>query len=79
MSKHGITGISGVAESRSALMISEVIANEGGQALIITATEKRARSLADDLSFFTGRDVRVMPNEDQMFLDYEARNHDLLV
>jgi len=79
MNKHGIIGISGVSESRSALVISKIIEKKIGQNLIIVATVNRARRLADDLSFFTGKDVMVMPDEDQLFLGYEAKNHDLLI
>ena len=61
MSKNGIIGISGISESRSALVISDVIKKEQGQNLIIVATEPRARKLANDLSFFTEKHVMVMP------------------
>ena len=79
MSKNGIIGISGISESRSALVISDVIKKEQGQNLIIVATEPRARKLANDLSFFTEKHVMVMPAEDQVFLRYEAKNHDLMI
>ena len=74
--RKGVTGISGVSESRSAWVIAERIREQKGKSLIITATEPRARRLADDLSFFTKSDVHVMPAEDQVFLRYEARSHD---
>lgn len=79
MGKRGIIGISGISESRSAWVISNIINKEIGQNLIIVATEPRARRLADDLSFFTDRNVVVMPSEDQVFLRYEAKNHDMLL
>ena len=79
MNKRGIIGISGVSESRSAFIISENIKKESGKSLIIVATEPRAKRLADDLSFFTDRNIHVMPDEDQVFLRYEAKNHDLLL
>ena len=78
MSK-GIIGISGVSESRSALIISEAIKENKGKNLIIAASEPRARRLAGDLSFFTKKNVHVMPAEDQVFLRFEAKNHDLLI
>ena len=68
MNKRGIIGISGVSESRSAFIISENIKKESGKSLIIVATEPRAKRLADDLSFFTDRNIHVMPDEDQVFL-----------
>lgn len=73
MSKAGVTGISGVTESRSALIISRIIRNNPGKTLIITATQKQAENLASDLQFFLDQDVLVMPNEDQLFLNYETR------
>ena len=76
--KRGVIGISGVSESRSALIISQITENGKGQSLIITATENRARRLADDLSFFTGKNIIVMPNEDHLFLSYETKNNDQL-
>ena len=78
MSRQGITNISGVSESRSAYVISQ-IAKEEGQSLIITATENRAHRLASDLSFFTSREIFVLPAEDQIFLRYAAKNHDQLI
>ena len=78
MSRQGITNISGVSESRSAYVISQ-IAKEEGQSLIITATGNRAHRLASDLSFFTDKEVLVLPAEDQIFLRYAEKNHDKLI
>ncbi|MDD6043163.1 MAG: transcription-repair coupling factor [Eubacteriaceae bacterium] len=78
MSKKGIVNISGVSESRSAYVISQ-LAKEEGQSLIITATKSRADRLASDLSFFSDREILVLPTEDQVFLRYEAKNHDQLI
>ena len=71
MRKKGIVNISGVSESRSAYVISQ-LAKEEGQSLIITATKSRADRLASDLSFFSDREILVLPSEDQVFLRYEA-------
>ena len=78
MKKKGIVNISGVSESRSALVISDIVKEEG-QSLILTATLARANRLAADLSFFSKREVYVLPAEDQVFLRYEAKNHDQLI
>ena len=78
MKKKGIVNISGVSESRSALVISDIVKEEG-QSLILTATLARANRLAADLSFFSKREVHVLPAEDQVFLRYEAKNHDQLI
>lgn len=78
MSKKGIVNISGVSESRSALVISNIVKEEG-QSLILTATLARANRLAADLSFFSDKEILVLPAEDQVFLRYEAKNHDQLI
>ncbi|WP_051600577.1 transcription-repair coupling factor [Eubacterium sp. AB3007] len=77
--KKGVTGISGVSESRSAFQIAEIIEQQKGKSLIIVPNEPRARRLADDLSFFTGRTIHVIPEDDQVFLRYEARNRDQML
>ena len=59
-------------------MISH-IAREEGQSLVITASAARANRLATDLSFFSNREIFVLPPEDQVFLRYEAKNHDQLI
>ncbi|MBQ1407541.1 MAG: hypothetical protein IIY88_05360, partial [Eubacterium sp.] len=58
-----IKGITGVADSRSAYAISRILKEEKRTALIVTATGARARTLADDLSFFAGNEPVVMPEE----------------
>jgi len=78
MSKKGIVNISGVSESRSALVISNIVKEEG-QSLILTATLARAKRLAADLSFFSEKEIFILPSEDQVFLRYEAKNHDQLI
>ena len=78
MSKKGIINISGISESRCAPIISKIVKEEG-QSLIIVATENRAKRLASDLSFFSEKEVLVLPAEDQVFLRYEAKNHDQLI
>lgn len=77
MSKGGVSGISGVSESRAALIIAELIKEKKGKNLIIVATEPRAKRLADDLYFFTGQNPIVMPSAEQVFLKFEAKNHDM--
>lgn len=78
MKNKGIINISGVSESRCAPVISE-IAKEEGQSLIITATAARAAQLASDLSFFSQKEILLLPAEEQVFLRYEAKNHDQLI
>lgn len=76
--KKGIINISGISESRCAPVISRILKEEG-QSLIITATAVRAGRLASDLSFFSEKEILVLPSEDQVFLRYEAKNHDQLI
>ena len=71
-------GISGVSESRAVPIISDIIDREG-QSLIITSGTMRAEKLASDLSFFSNREIFVLPAEEQVFLKYEAKNHDTLL
>ncbi|MDO5303872.1 MAG: transcription-repair coupling factor [Clostridia bacterium] len=78
MSRQGITNISGVSESRSAYVISQLV-KEKGQSLIVTATANRAGKLASDLSFFTDKEIFILPAEDHIFLRYAAKNHDQLI
>ena len=78
MQNKGVINISGVSESRCAPVISHLIKEEG-QSLVITATAARAERLAMDLSFFSQKEILVLPPEEQVFLRYEARNHDQLI
>ncbi len=71
--------ISGVSESRVARMAA-CCAEKERQSLILVPTEVRARRLAGDLSFFAPeKKIFVMPEEEQVFLRYEAKNHDQLI
>lgn len=71
--------ISGVSESRVA-PVAAYFAKKESQSIILTATYVRARRLAEDLSFFAGdKKILVMPEEEQVFLRYEAKNHEQLI
>lgn len=76
--KKGIINISGISESRCAPVISDIVKEEG-QSLIVTATAAKAARLASDLSFFSDKEILVLPPEEQVFLRYEAKNHDQLI
>lgn len=77
MNRRGVRAVSGVSESGSAFVIADSIKKSKGKNLIIVPTEPKARRLADDLSFLTGENVIVMPEEEQLFLHFEAKNHDM--
>lgn len=71
--------VSGVSDARVAPCAAELIREEE-QSLIIVSGSIRAQRLAEDLSFFTeDRTIMVLPEEDQFFLRYEARNQDKLI
>ncbi len=67
--------VSGISESRVAPVAAYL--SKQGQSLIIVPTETRAKRMASDLSFFSrDREIYVLPDEEHVFLKYEARNHD---
>jgi len=71
--------ISGVSEARIAPCVS-FFSKEERQSIIIVPTYNRAQRLASDLSFFVkDKEILVLPEEEQLFLRYEARNHDQLI
>lgn len=71
--------ISGVSEARVAPCAS-FFSKEERQSIIIVPTYVRAQRLASDLSFFVkDKEILVLPEEEQIFLRYEARNHDQLI
>ena len=71
--------ISGVSESRVAPVAANML-KEKSQCLIITAGPERARRLAADLSFFiSDRQIMALPEEEQLFLKYDAKDQDRLI
>ena len=79
MSNRGVHAISGVSGSGAAFLIANAIKKDKGKNLIIVPTEPVARRLAEDISFFTGEPVKVLPDEEQLFLHFEARNNDMAI
>jgi transcription-repair coupling factor (superfamily II helicase) len=75
MLNKGITNISGVSEGRVAKVASELINENRGQCIIITASYLKAKRLASDLSFFVDKPIFVLPAEDEIFIKYEAKSH----
>ena len=74
-----VTAVFGVSESRSAYEASKIIKENNGKFLVITASEGRAREIAEDISYFAERKVMSIPHEDNFFLGYEARDHEQLM
>lgn len=71
--------ITGAAEGRIAPIAAKIIKERKGQSLIVVSTYNRARRLAADLYFFTGRNAYILPPDDETFVQYEARNNDELM
>lgn len=71
--------ISGVSDARIA-PIAAHISKEESQSIIIVPTFARATRLAGDLSFFVkDKEIFVLPDEEQVFLKYNAKNQDRLI
>jgi len=71
----GVRIISGVSDSRSARVIAERLENDR-PCLVIVPGQARAERLMGDLSFFTARNILVLPDEDERLFSYETRNRD---
>jgi transcription-repair coupling factor (superfamily II helicase) len=54
---------------------SLIIRERGGQTLIVTSSYAKAKRLAEDLSFFVEQKIYLIPDEEQLFLKYEAKSH----
>jgi len=78
MSKNKIVHISGVSENGVALAAADVLNEKGTQGIIIVSSEVRAKKLAVDLSFFVHKKIYILPEEEDVFLRYEAKNYDML-
>jgi transcription-repair coupling factor (superfamily II helicase) len=69
----GLVNISGISEGRAMPAASLIIGERGGQSLIVTSSYAKAKRLAEDLSFFVDRKIYLIPDEEQLFLKYEAK------
>ena len=79
MAEKGMINITGAAEGCAAPIISELVDKKKGQSLIVVSTFNRAKRLAADLSFFNTRRIYILPQEDETFMQYEARSNDDLL
>lgn len=71
--------ITGVSDARIAPIAAHT-AEEESQTIIIVPTLIRAQRLASDLSFFVrDKEILVLPEEEKVFLKYNARNQDRLI
>ncbi|HML37141.1 MAG TPA: transcription-repair coupling factor [Bacillota bacterium] len=71
----GLINISGISEGRAMPVASLIVRERGGQSLIITSSYTKAKRLAEDLSFFVEQKIFVIPDEEQLFLKYDAKSH----
>ena len=74
----GVINISGISDSRVAPVVANLIAEEKGPSLIVTPTYIGARRLASDISFFAKKRIILVPEDDNVFRSYEAKNQDTL-
>ncbi|MEG2323905.1 MAG: transcription-repair coupling factor [Anaerovoracaceae bacterium] len=80
MTAKGMINITGASESRVAPIMAQINREEKkGQSLVVVSSFIRAKRLAVDLSFFMDKNIYVLPPEEEGFLRYEAKNHDLLL
>jgi transcription-repair coupling factor (superfamily II helicase) len=74
----GIINISGISEGRAMLVASLIVKERKNQTLILTTSYSKAKKMAEDLSFFVDEKIYVIPEEEKMFLRYEAKSHGIL-
>ena len=70
----GIVNISGISDSRSAKIAGVVAEARGGQVLLIASSYARAKRLAEDLPFFVGKRVILLPEA----IRIAVLSHDLI-
>ncbi|MDO4486307.1 MAG: transcription-repair coupling factor [Bacillota bacterium] len=71
--------ITGASEGRIAPVIADIIEEKKGQSLIVVSTLNRAKRLATDLSFFAAQKIYILPQDDETFVQYEARSNEELL
>lgn len=75
----GMINITGAAEGRIAPITANIIKEKKGQSLIVVSTFNRAKRLAADLSFFSGENIYILPQEEESLIQYEAKSNDDLL
>lgn len=68
--------ITGASDGRVAPIIAEILEKVKGQSLIVVPTFNKAKRLATDLSFFAARKIFILPPEEEMLVQYEARSNE---
>ncbi len=70
--------ITGISESRISPIAADIAKSNAGRALIVVASAARAKRLSEDLAFFVDYPIYVLPEEESIFLNYEARSKEQL-
>jgi transcription-repair coupling factor (superfamily II helicase) len=70
------TGITGIADSRSAACAGRLIREKGGCWIVVTPTYGEAERMAADLSFFVKKKICLLPEEEEAVLSFETRSRD---
>jgi len=71
-----IINIIGITDTKVAPVTGRFLADGKGQAVIITASESRARRIAQDLAFYSDAHVYVLPENEGELIRYEAHSRD---
>lgn len=80
MMKKGLINITGASESRVAPVMGKLLKEQAkGQCLVVVSSYIRAKRLATDLSFFTDKTIYILPQEEESFIRYEAKNQDQML
>ena len=80
MTKKGMINITGASEGRTTPIIADILKTGKGQSLIVVSTLNRAKRLAADLSFFAADEkIYVLPQDEDTYIQYEARSNDDLL
>ena len=75
LEKTNVVSISGIWEGRVAPVVAREVGKETGPVLVITPTQVAARRLGEDLSFFSSKEVFVLPEPRELLLRYQAKTH----
>ncbi len=74
----GVVNVVGLSESRGAHGVAQIFNNYNKQCLVITASEKRAKRLSEDIRFFVDNKVHYIPAQEPVFFKYDAKSHNIL-
>ncbi|MDR2156904.1 MAG: transcription-repair coupling factor [Clostridiales Family XIII bacterium] len=76
MDEGRIVHISGLSEGGIAPIVADMLRGSDGNCLIVTSYFDRAKIIAKNLSFFVGRGIFTVPEDDPFFSGFEAKSRD---